>query len=759
MLATGCALISSVLATAPAARADDGHRQAIQRIVRLDQDVHIMSMEWSATPRQANATADARVIDAEGLLARGRTDEAATLLLSVLREWPRSRAAQDATFLLGEALFRLGDYLSSRSFYEEAVGGFTGTRREQRAVSRLIEIALHTGDYQPVDRYLKLLGRVPQAQLDPCVPYVRAKLDYQRGQLDQALAQFSAIPATSPFGAQAAYFVGTIRVKNHDLPAAAAAFDSLLRTPPPPDDPAAREVHDLAQLAAARICLDQERLDCARDHYQAVQADSKVLTTALYELGFTHIRAKQFDLAQATFERLLEVDPDGAQVFDVRVLVGNLWLRRGDFTTAQRWFSKTSAELTPSHDRLRAVVAASETATPPGEATFPSGLAAMGVEGIARGAFETKASRNWVLADPEAARLLRMAKDIADAPVELTNNRRSLRDIEAALANPDSRTLFPDLTRSRSALTRISTELLNVRAHFAEQARRGESRYLASAEAERLDASRTKLAEIEEGLSARLTRGNLEPSAPVKMPDEDRYAAPEGRPGSRKDSDEPRQLAAWQPLRQARYETLSPDGAAAIPVAAVRPAPSAPMQLKDLLRDEERVHLAVRTRMTPDERNELDRDLEVLSRADAVLSQLVDLDARIDGEIDRRLGRAKDFVAARHLEIAEAEKTIGVVEAQARDVDEDALRALRTHLAARLASLVVLADVGLIDVAWASKSKVTSRITAQQTKKNQEASVIRDAMDRERKALAKHFVEVTAWAKAAGVPIRDPEGD
>jgi hypothetical protein len=528
---------------------------------------------------------------------------------------------------------------------------------------------------------------------------------------------------------------------------------------PTPDDPVAREVHDLARLAAARICLEQEHLECARDHYQAIKPESKVITTALYELGFTHIRAKHFDLAQQTFERLLQVDPDGAQVFDVRVLVGNLWLRRGDLTTAQRWFSQTSVELTPSHDRLRAVVASSETAAPPGEATFPSGLATMGVAGIARGAFETAASRNWVLADPQAARLLRMAKDISDAPVELTQNKHSLRDIEAALANPDTRMLFPDLTRSRSALTRLSTELLGVRAYFAEQARRGESRYLAAAEAQRLDANRTQLAAIEQGLTARLTRGGPEPASSRTTHDEDRYAAPELPPGSRSDSAEPRQIVAWQPMQQARFETLSPDGAASLSVSSTRPARSAPTHLKELLRQEQQVHLAVRGRMGPAERSELDRDLEVLSRADAVLVQLVDLDTRIDGEINRRLTKAKDFVAARHAEIATAEKSVGVVEAQARDVDQEALRALRAHLSERLDSLVVLADVGLIDVAWARKSRVTSRITAQQTKKNQEVGVIRQAMERDEKALARHFAEVTKLARQAGVPIPDREGD
>jgi hypothetical protein len=49
--------------------------------------------------------------------------------------------------------------------------------------------------------------------------------------------------------------------------------------------------------------------------------------------------------------------------------------------------------------------------------------------------------------------------------------------------------------------------------------------------------------------------------------------------------------------------------------------------------------------MSATERSALERDLEVVSRADAAVAQLLALDARIDGEAAQRLGVMRDQVA------------------------------------------------------------------------------------------------------------------
>src|SRR5882672_2738522 len=128
-----------VVAGATEVRADEAAR-AIQRVIGLDQRVHIMALEFNEAPLQTSDVADRKIIDAEGLLGLHRRDEAVDVLLEVVAKWPLSRAAQDARFLLGDGLFELYDYHLARSYYHEALASFSGTRREQHALERLIEI-------------------------------------------------------------------------------------------------------------------------------------------------------------------------------------------------------------------------------------------------------------------------------------------------------------------------------------------------------------------------------------------------------------------------------------------------------------------------------------------------------------------------------------------------------------------------------------------------------------------------------------------
>ena len=53
--------------------------------------------------------------------------------------------------LLGESLFQARDYYSARHYLQEAVAKNTGSKSEQQALQRLVEISLRTGDYDHVD--------------------------------------------------------------------------------------------------------------------------------------------------------------------------------------------------------------------------------------------------------------------------------------------------------------------------------------------------------------------------------------------------------------------------------------------------------------------------------------------------------------------------------------------------------------------------------------------------------------------------------
>src|SRR5687767_12997790 len=102
-------------AVASPAFADD-IEDATRKLIDLDQKVHVMALEFKDAPPPSPDLADRRVIDAQVLFNLKNYDEAATILIDVVEKWPNSRAYNDAMFLLGESLFQLRDYHSSRRY-------------------------------------------------------------------------------------------------------------------------------------------------------------------------------------------------------------------------------------------------------------------------------------------------------------------------------------------------------------------------------------------------------------------------------------------------------------------------------------------------------------------------------------------------------------------------------------------------------------------------------------------------------------------
>src|SRR6185437_6372493 len=158
-----------------AARAGDEIDDTGKKLVDLDQRVHLMSLEFKEAPPPPPDAADRRVLDAQVQLSVKNYDEAATMALDVVEKYPNTRAYDDALYLLGEALFQAHDFYSARHYLIEAVAKKNGSKAEQQALQRLVEVALRTGDYENVEAYLTRLQNLPAASMEPSVPYVRAK--------------------------------------------------------------------------------------------------------------------------------------------------------------------------------------------------------------------------------------------------------------------------------------------------------------------------------------------------------------------------------------------------------------------------------------------------------------------------------------------------------------------------------------------------------------------------------------------------------
>jgi tetratricopeptide (TPR) repeat protein len=89
----------------------------------------------------------------------------------------------DALFLLADSLFRAGDFHGARTRFREVISHSSDQRFRpyiQRALGRLIEIAIHTRDFDGVDEVFRQLSTLPPAEVEAATSYYRAKYLFNR---------------------------------------------------------------------------------------------------------------------------------------------------------------------------------------------------------------------------------------------------------------------------------------------------------------------------------------------------------------------------------------------------------------------------------------------------------------------------------------------------------------------------------------------------------------------------------------------------
>ena len=455
-LAAGLAFaLVGTFASPRAARADEID-DAVKKLIDLDQRVHLMSLEFKEAPPPAPDAADRRVLDAQVQLSVKNYDEAATIALDVVEKYPNTRAYDDALYLLGEALFQGHDYYSARHYLQEAVAKNNGSKPEQQALQRLVEVALRTGDYENVDVYLKRLENLPPSAVEPSVPYVRAKYLYFRGRLDEAAAVFAAIPATNPYYFQARYFLATIQVKKGDLAGASTAYDALLKQQAP--DEAGKDIQDLARLAIARILYERSQFDKAIEVYLAVPRQSRYWSEALREQAWTYIKAKDWQRAYRSVNLLLLYDPDVADAPDLRLLEGNLELRMNNFYLASDEFSKVRDEFEPIHRQLQQVIVKSQT-----DPAYFDSLVGKSLDKFDIGVFVPPTAAKWVKAEPDVARMMSLASDVGEMQRDISDSQKLVERIEHAMEGTGKVGIFPDLAAARTKSVESMNQVVSTR--------------------------------------------------------------------------------------------------------------------------------------------------------------------------------------------------------------------------------------------------------------------------------------------------------
>jgi tetratricopeptide (TPR) repeat protein len=731
------------------ARADEVD-DYVKKLIDLDQRVREMGQQFKESPPPAPDAADRRVVDAQVQLSVKNYDEAATIALDVIEKYPNTRAYDDALYLLGEALFQARDYYSARHYLQEAVAKNTGSKPEQMALQRLVEVALHTGDYENVDSYLNRLQNVPLSAMEPTVPYVRAKYYFFRGRLDDAVTVFASIPATNPYYFQARYFLATIQVKRGDLAGATTAYDNLLKEQAPDD--AGKDIQDLARLAIARLYYERSQFDKAIESYLSIGRQSNYWSEALREQAWTYIKAKDWQRAYRSINLLLLYDPDTADAPDLRLLEGNLQLRMSNFYLASDEFGKVRDEFEPIHRQLQQVIVKAQT-----DPTYFDGLVGKSLDKFDIGAFVPATAAKWVKSEPDVARMIVLASDVGEMQRDLSDSEKLVDRIEHVISGSGRVGIFPDLAAARSKSIEMTNQVVGTREKFVGKIRAIIDPVLSADERKQLDRLAIERDGLErqsstrpttdEGVQAQVStmKGQYaeldqqvsELNVEIQSLEAQLVAVEQYYRVSRSEQKiRPEDIEA--PVRDMRTtiddlramhdklrEAIA-DAAhdAATSGAADQAERASAQKLSEVLRKEVEIERAAAARLGGGDRAQVDRINDLLARCDAIDAQIADFDKRVEGQVGVRIATVSRYLSGAKEQLAVASQKLGAVLDQSKALGGGLAQAMFTRVAEKFYDLVVRSDVGIIDVSWGLKDQKTQAVTKLTSLKNLELKAL-----------------------------------
>lgn len=334
---------------------------------------HAESSSGEVARAIANAKADertpeSRIADGEMLLRTEDYERAATLFHQVIEQHKdHPTAYPDALYLLGETYYASKQFMSARRVYREMAKHIGEPRFAPylgRSLARLVDVAVRLDDHATLDEVFAKMSQLPSTSIEGGLQYARGKGLYAKGDYAGAKAALELVPTQSGYAHQARYLLGVVALKEagpapeDEAPSArqkryAKAVDQFrIAASLPAQTDEQRHVVDLAWLAIGRLHAESEQFVEAADAYNRVDRASPELSSMLYELAWVYLHMDETERAQRMLEVLAVTDPDSSYLADGSLLRADLLLRSGRYERALETYQTVRAQFEPMRERV-----------------------------------------------------------------------------------------------------------------------------------------------------------------------------------------------------------------------------------------------------------------------------------------------------------------------------------------------------------------------------------------------------------------------
>ena len=764
------AMLLLALASATASAAPD----VKSRLTLYETEARALASNMPQPNQMSTQTGQRRLVDAQVAFAVGDYDTASLALFDLVGK-TSGTDKEIAQFYLAESLYQKGDRGAARGYYNDLIASSNSSSRYYApALVRIIEIAIIESDATSAEQALGKLGGGT-----PVVPYIQGKYAFSQGKYDDAIGLFGSVPKGSEYELQAAYYTGTTQVAKQDLAKATEIFTDIINRKPRTNGD--RRVIELAQLALGRLYYEREQPSKSIDSYLLVDRRSDLFPAALYEVAWVYVKSKQYDKALTALELLGRLDPQSTKTPTVKILEGNLRIRKAqmlrqaqiagtanaeeksdplaEYGKAEKLFSETHDAYYPSYMALSRMV--DGTLDP---ASFIDQISGRNTRVFASAAPIPEAAAQWLREEPEVQRVVSVENDLSAVQRHLDESNATIDRLEGVLATGDRLTLYPALSARRLRISTIQHDLIGIRNALADQAIAGGGSSGATAQRKSLASQYAALGDPERSHGERTGQaqasydavgdGALEVQKAI-METQAIAVALRTFAVSGLMADDTRNSLQTE-LQTATTEAQSiEDELASIDREIVLGKDLAGVGDADWQRARElRAQLIAAQNAENQGFTSQGRSSALADQAARLSMQLEQTDAQIDGIIARGIDEIKATLTKERASVAEYRQLLDEYEAEVRTLGTSLLGKSFKDVKDKLYDVVIRTDVGNVDVAWSQKEDNDDDLKRLGLAKSRDLKQLRD----EFKFVLDETTPTPAQPKPSALPAASTEG-
>ncbi len=689
-------------------------------------------------------------VDAKVFYDSNQLDRTVLMLASLVqnREFQQSRNYHEGLFMYGQSLFRLGASESSLPIFDLLLQSRPSQTHVHNALFYAIEAALKLGRENDVVRYLDSMraSRVSSAEL----LYVAGKAYYFRGDFNQSIRLLGQIPANAAVYPQSRYYLGVARTALGQLDTARTAFRDVSFTTD--NNPETVEIRDLANMALGRLAIEAGKWTDAVDYYQKIARDSIHFPRSVYELAWAYVNEGKLQEAIRAFDVIILVARNEELVLTASMDRGQLLIYLDQHQDAQEAFEEVHRRFVPIRDELERFTQSDKNL----ELYFRWLIHRYDKRYTLDLPLSERAAQ-WVRAGAGLEELVSTLDDIALQSREITQLDQIVKDLSTALTGSDRVGLFPSLNNAWVQLIATENALIQQKKDLLEVEYRSQRKKIPKKDRIRMDELRAQAKKLERQSGSSATEAGAYQQRIQVMSDRFKKLRREAFQISRGLKNLKLEIASID--RYIKEVEAEPDPSdQPIDKSLPKELKAEKKRLVDLSRKLETIRQDIRSEIGQlglggaAQRTEDNDKAKLLAIYDA-LKQLSEIHAgsdrfaRLHEKIETGFSQVTKIKQAidEHLAL-ESQKLLNIVSEEAvrienyrdylgviTDRGENLARIVGTNLfqraKKRIRKTVLRADLGIVDLAWERKQKLTDQIASLNVQRSEKITAVKSILD------------------------------